>query len=56
MAWAGLECTAFKALFPEWTVREDIKEINLQVSLHSKYICYDDFNTITIFFLGWPHR
>ncbi|TMW41323.1 hypothetical protein DOY81_013595 [Sarcophaga bullata] len=34
VAWAGLECTAFKALFPEWTVREDVKEINLQVSLH----------------------
>ncbi|KAM7355014.1 supervillin isoform 3-T3 [Cochliomyia hominivorax] len=30
VVWAGLESTAFKALFPEWSVREDVKEINLQ--------------------------
>ncbi|XP_037823151.1 supervillin-like isoform X1 [Lucilia sericata] len=30
VVWAGLESTNFKALFPEWSVREDVKEINLQ--------------------------
>ncbi|XP_004527001.1 supervillin isoform X9 [Ceratitis capitata] len=30
VVWAGLEPLAFKALFPDWTEREDIKEINMQ--------------------------
>ncbi|XP_075160690.1 supervillin isoform X5 [Haematobia irritans] len=30
VVWAGLEPTTFKALFPDWTEREDIKDINIQ--------------------------
>ncbi|XP_061394991.1 mucin-2 [Musca vetustissima] len=30
VVWAGLEPIAFKALFPEWSDRDDIKDINLQ--------------------------
>ncbi|XP_050337291.1 uncharacterized protein LOC126763630 isoform X13 [Bactrocera neohumeralis] len=30
VVWAGLEPLAFKALFPDWSERDDIKEINMQ--------------------------
>ncbi|XP_049314849.1 uncharacterized protein LOC105227966 isoform X13 [Bactrocera dorsalis] len=30
VVWAGLEPLAFKALFPDWIERDDIKEINMQ--------------------------
>ncbi|XP_073836456.1 supervillin isoform X10 [Musca autumnalis] len=30
VVWAGLEPIAFKALFPDWSDRDDIKDINLQ--------------------------
>ncbi|XP_059216269.1 uncharacterized protein LOC106082465 isoform X2 [Stomoxys calcitrans] len=30
VVWAGLEPITFKALFPDWTDREDIKDINVQ--------------------------
>lgn len=32
VVWAGLEPLEFKALFPDWADRNDIKEINVQVS------------------------
>uniref|UniRef100_A0A1A9WC79 HP domain-containing protein n=1 Tax=Glossina brevipalpis TaxID=37001 RepID=A0A1A9WC79_9MUSC len=38
VVWAGLEPTAFKALFPDWSEREDIKEINLQDGRSNKPI------------------
>ncbi|XP_062129122.1 uncharacterized protein LOC133840938 isoform X4 [Drosophila sulfurigaster albostrigata] len=30
VVWAGLEPLAFRALFPAWTEREDVREINLE--------------------------
>ncbi|XP_060651600.1 LOW QUALITY PROTEIN: uncharacterized protein LOC132788284 [Drosophila nasuta] len=30
VVWAGLEPLAFRALFPDWTEREDVREINLE--------------------------
>lgn len=32
VVWAGLESTTFRALFPDWSDRDDIKDINMQVS------------------------
>lgn len=32
VVWAGLEPLAFKALFPDWTERPDVREINEEVS------------------------
>lgn len=32
IVWAGLEPTEFKAIFPDWIDRDDIAEINVQVS------------------------
>lgn len=33
VVWAGLEPLEFKALFPDWVDKEDIKEINMQVGI-----------------------
>lgn len=32
VVWAGLEPVPFKALFPEWTDRSDVRDINEEVS------------------------
>lgn len=39
LVWAGLEPLEFTNLFPEWTDRDDIAEINIKVSwsLKSKF-------------------
>lgn len=31
LVWAGLEPLEFRNLFPMWEVREDVRELNLQV-------------------------
>ncbi|KAI9588659.1 hypothetical protein GQX74_004504 [Glossina fuscipes] len=38
VVWAGLESAAFKALFPDWSEREDVREINLQDGRSNKPI------------------
>ena len=35
VVWAGLEPLEFTAMFPEWTERDDVAEINVQVGVPS---------------------
>lgn len=35
LVWAGLEQLQFINLFPEWTYRDDIAELNIEVYLHN---------------------
>lgn len=55
VVWAGLEPIAFKALFPDWSDRDDIKDINLQVNL-KKCLYFQKISNTFISFLGWSHQ
>lgn len=55
VVWAGLEPLAFQALFPDWSVREDVCEINVEVSLLYT-LSHHQANLLFLFFAGWSHR
>lgn len=58
VVWAGLEPVAFRALFPNWCERDDVREINVEASeLLSK--CRRSVKakfTFTLCLTGWSHR
>lgn len=54
VVWAGLEPLAFKALFPDWSEREDVREINIEVS-GLAFKLYYPANPL-FFSAGWTHR
>lgn len=55
VVWAGLEPLAFQALFPDWSVREDVREINVEVSRLASHNCI--IQLIRFYFsTGWTHR
>lgn len=55
VVWAGLEPLAFQALFPYWSVREDVREINVEVSLLYSQ-SHHHANLLFFFSAGWSHR
>lgn len=56
VVWAGLEPVAFRALFPNWSERADVREINIEVSQFSTLLSLLILTISTMRITGWSHR